>query len=285
MWELNNNRSNLGFYYEKILRVMSWIDVNEPSNILPGVIEHELKLANGELEMICYHWGGTDVEKFLDSLKLKQLEKRLLKSRACSNKSERSSLGQSLSASNLSIRFEIAVPGEFGYKGQGLDISYAWRENIFGKYLIAVTDQGVCGLAFELDNDRALTERNLFASWKRAVIKESHAKTEAYAIDHVETCHKTEVLAIGTQFQIKIWKALLKVPLAAVVSYQKLSSMAGESRSARAVGGALAKNQISWLIPCHRVVSLSGDLLGYRWGQSRKRAMLSWEGLNERKIN
>ena len=282
---MNNNKSNLGLYYEKILRVMSWIDVNEPSNILPGLIEHELKLANGELEVICYRWGGTDVEKFLESLKLEQLEKRFLKSRACCNKSEKRSLGQSLSTSNLSIRFEIAVPGGFGYKGQGLDISYAWRENIFGNYLIAVTDQGVCGLAFELDGDRSLTERNLFASWKRAVIKESYARTDAYAINHVDACHKTEVLAIGTQFQIKIWKALLKVPLAAVVSYQKLSSMAWESRSARAVGGALAKNQISWLIPCHRVVSSSGDIFGYRWGQSRKRAMLSWEGLNECKIN
>ena len=281
---MNNNKSNLGFY-EKILRVMSWIDVNEPSNILPGIIEHELKLANGELEMICYRWGGTDVEKFLESLKLEQLGKRFLKNRACCNKSEGRLIGQPLSGSNLSIRFEVAVPGGFGYKGQGLNIFYAWRENIFGNYLIAVTNQGVCGLAFELDGDRSLTERNLFASWKRAVIKESHAMTEPYSIDHVDTCHKTEVLAIGTQFQIKIWKALLKVPLAAVVSYQKLSSMAGESRSARAVGGALAKNQISWLIPCHRIVSSSGDIFGYRWGQSRKRAMLSWEGFNEYKIN
>ena len=110
-------------------------------------------------------------------------------------------------------------------------------------------------------------------------------KTEPYAIDDLDSCHRTEILAIGTQFQIKIWKALLKVPLAAIVSYQKLSSLVGESNGARAIGGALARNQVSWLIPCHRVVSSSGDITGYRWGLSRKRAMLSWEGLNEYRFN
>ena len=285
MWGLTKKRSNLGLDYKKILRVMSWIDVNKSPNIIPSAIEHELRLASGELEMICHRWGGVDVEKFLKSLELEHVKMQFLKSLAYCNKSKESSLGQTLFASNLSIKFEIAVPGGFGYKGQGLNIFYAWRENLFGDYLIAVTDQGVCGLAFELDDGRASTEKNLFSSWKRAAISESHAKTEPYAIDHLDPRHKTEVLAIGTQFQIKIWKALLKVPLAAVVSYQKLSSIAGESRGARAVGGALAKNQISWLIPCHRVVSSSGDISGYRWGLNRKRAMLSWEGLNECTIN
>ena len=285
VWGLTNKKSNLGLDYDKILRVISWIDVNDPSNILPSTIEHELELASGELEMICYRWGGIDVEQFIKSFELEYVKMRFLKSRTCCNKLKESSLRQPLFPSNLRIRFTTAVPGGFGYKGQGLNIFYAWRENLFGKYLIAVTDQGICGLAFELDDGRASTERTLFDSWKRAVITENHAKTEPYAISHFGACHKTEVLAIGTRFQIKIWKALLKVPLAAVVSYQKLSSIAGESRGARAVGGALAKNPISWLIPCHRVVSSSGDISGYRWGLRRKRAMLSWEGLNECRVN
>ncbi len=282
---MTNKKSNLALDYGKILRVMNWIDATESSNILPSIIEHELKLASGELEMICYRWGGKDVKKFLDSLKHKYVKMQFLKSRACCYNSKESSLRQPSFQSNLSIRFETAVPGGFGYKGQGLSIFYAWRENLFGNYLIAATDKGICGLAFELDDGRDSTERKLFASWERAVITHSYMKTEPYAIDDLDSCHRTEILAIGTQFQIKIWKALLKVPLAAIVSYQKLSSLVGESNGARAIGGALAKNQVSWLIPCHRVVSSSGDITGYRWGLSRKRAMLSWEGLNEYRFN
>ena len=103
---------------------------------------------------------------------------------------------------------------------------------------------------------------------------ESFSETEPYTLGLVEGACEIEILALGTQFQIKVWEALLTVPLGEVVSYQRLASMVGVSRGARAIGRAVAKNPLAWLIPCHRVIKLNGDLAGYRWGSSLKSELL-----------
>ena len=175
---------------------------------------------------------------------------------------------------NISVQFRSIVRGEFGHKGQGLNIYYGWHTGIFGDYLIAVSDRHVVGLAFKSDKGRTATENNLFGSWQRASFLESFSETEPYTLGLVEGACEIEILALGTQFQIKVWEALLTVPLGEVVSYQRLASMVGVSRGARAIGRAVAKNPLAWLIPCHRVIKLNGDLAGYRWGSSLKSELL-----------
>jgi AraC family transcriptional regulator of adaptative response/methylated-DNA-[protein]-cysteine methyltransferase len=171
-------------------------------------------------------------------------------------------------------------PGEYRTGGSGLAIRYGVHESSFGPALLAMTERGVCGLRF-VGGDRdgaAWLRRN----WPEAELQQDAAAT-ATVIEQIfqplasGAGRPLALLVKGSNFQVRVWRALLELPFGSVTTYGQIAARIGAPGSARAVGNAVGANPIAWLIPCHRVIRESGLLGGYRWGPDRKAAMLGWE--------
>jgi AraC family transcriptional regulator of adaptative response/methylated-DNA-[protein]-cysteine methyltransferase len=183
---------------------------------------------------------------------------------------------------DLFVTFEAMTPGEYKKLGIGLQITYGFHETFFGECLLATTERGICALYFVQENDRSAALEQLTGHWPQASFKEDPSQTQPL-IDQIFAPASTDqprpfhLLLKGTNFQVKVWQALLAIPPGAMVSYQDVAAAIGQPNAARAVGGALAKNPVAYLIPCHRVISKAGSAYRYRWGTTRKQAMLGWE--------
>jgi AraC family transcriptional regulator of adaptative response/methylated-DNA-[protein]-cysteine methyltransferase len=183
---------------------------------------------------------------------------------------------------DLFVSCEAVTPGEYRSRGAGLSIDYGFHDTPFGECLLAATERGVCGLYFVIGQDRAATFEQFSGQWNRASLSESAAKTapligQIFPIQSGDTLKALHLYLQGTNFQIKVWEALLRIPSGQVLAYNDLANMIGKPGSARAVSRALAVNPIAVLIPCHRVIRKMGAFGGYRWGTARKKAILGWE--------
>ena len=176
----------------------------------------------------------------------------------------------------LLVTCESMTPVEWKAEDVGKNIVYGWHPSPFGECLIAATERGICGLAFELKEGRDITMANLFNSLGEVSRNEDRATTKRYA-DLSFDGGSLKVLLRGTPYQLKVWEGLMSIPPGAVTSYEGLARKLGRPTSARAVAGAVARNPVSWLVPCHRVLRRTGEIAGYRWGPSRKRSMLAYE--------
>ena len=178
---------------------------------------------------------------------------------------------------------EAMTPGEYKAMGAGLAIDCGTHHGPFGDFLLAVTERGICGLSFLGEGGRAAALDEVAARWPGATVRDDPARTAGLAeaiFAGAGTARRSPIRlwCRGTNFQLKVWQALLSLPQGRVTSYGALAQAIGHERSARAVGGALAANAIGYLIPCHRVIRSSASFeTGYRWGSARKRAMLAWE--------
>jgi len=187
---------------------------------------------------------------------------------------------------DLFVNLEAMSPGEFKAGGAGLQIHYGSHDTPFGKALIATTARGICNLHFLDPTDGLTAEQILRRSWSNAEIIYDPETTQVLqniifdlSISRsISSAPKSlTVLVKGTNFQIQVWRALLKVPFGEITTYQSVAEMIGRPTATRAVGTAIGHNSIGYLIPCHRVIRASGELGGYRWGLERKTAILGWE--------
>lgn len=186
---------------------------------------------------------------------------------------------------DLFVSCEAVTPGEFKTGGQGLAIRYGFHATPFGECLIAITERGVCGLSFVPARGRAAALESLEKEWRNAAVREDAAGTERIArrifsgsgLGEGAAEGPLPLLLRGTNFQIKVWEALLAIPSGCVATYEAIARRIERPGSARAVGNAVGRNPIAFLIPCHRVIRGSGELGGYRWGTGRKRLLLAWE--------
>jgi len=191
---------------------------------------------------------------------------------------------------DLFVTCEAITPGQFKQKGAGLEIAYGFHPSPFGECLLCVTDRGVCGLAFTSNGDRTGTLADLQGRWPQAQFYEDSEQTwplieRIFVLpDSLESpSHREEetpplkLHLRGTNFQLQVWQALLKIPPGAVVSYETIATSIGRPGAARAIGQANCRNPISFIIPCHRVIRKIGALGGYHWGLSRKKAIIAWE--------
>lgn len=179
---------------------------------------------------------------------------------------------------DLFLRWEAMSPGDFAKQGAGLAISYGWFDGPFGETLVMGTDKGICGLAFASETGREETYRDLTSRWPAARFQED-PQTLAPWVAGVfsKPASETPLLLIGTPLQIKVWEALMRIPTGHVTTYSEIAHAIGTPKAVRAVGTAVGKNPISWIIPCHRALRKSGGLGGYHWGLPVKRAMLAYE--------
>ncbi|MGA7799284.1 MAG: methylated-DNA--[protein]-cysteine S-methyltransferase [Gammaproteobacteria bacterium] len=230
-------------------------------------------------------WAGITPKRFLQVLTLEHAKQLLSDSRALLDVSE--SLGLS-SASRLHdhfVQLEAVTPGEYKKGGAGLVIDYGVHDTPFGNAFIAVTPRGICSLSFMQAETIDAQLADLQARWPHAALRKRGQRTRSIAdavfgerdrLDRPLSLHVS-----GTNFQTRVWRALLQIPAGKVVSYGQVATAIDRPRSARAVGRAIGANPVAFLIPCHRVIQQTGKLGGYRWGELRKRTMLAWEAARD----
>ena len=169
-------------------------------------------------------------------------------------------------------------PGTYAQGGAGLVIRWGWFDSPFGQALVMGTDRGLCGIGFAEETGPEATMADLTGRWPRATFREDAATLHPWVAAAFGTgTGQTPLVLIGAPFQIKVWEALLSIPSGHVTTYSEIAGRIGAPRAVRAVGTAVGRNPISWLIPCHRALRRDGALGGYHWGLPVKRAMLAWE--------
>ena len=182
---------------------------------------------------------------------------------------------------DLFVRWEAMSPGDYAKGGAGLTIYWGWFDSPFGLALVMGTERGICGLGFAAEMGEDWAMQDLLRRWPRATFVEDPMRLRpwvlaAFGAQEAELSHAPLYL-IGAPFQIKVWEALLRVPSGHVTTYSEIAGSIGNPRAVRAVGTAVGRNPISWLIPCHRALRKSGGLGGYHWGLPVKRALLAYE--------
>jgi AraC family transcriptional regulator, regulatory protein of adaptative response / methylated-DNA-[protein]-cysteine methyltransferase len=185
---------------------------------------------------------------------------------------------------DLFVTCEAVTPGEYKAKGRGLEIAYGYHATPFGECLLAKTDRGICNLNFVQNNDRRPVFASLEDRWQNAIITENPDVTRPFVkqIFNPSSGQQTIPLHLvlsGTNFQIKVWEALIKIPMGAVVSYENVAAHIGMPKASRAVGNAVGSNPVSFVIPCHRVIRKTAEFGNYGGGVARKLAILGWEAV------
>ncbi len=244
------------------------------------------------LQRVFTRWAGVSPKRFLQYLTLEHAKRLLDESRPVLEAAFEAGLSGPGRLHDLFVTVEAVTPGEYRARGAGLEIAYGRHTTPFGDCLLAVTERGICALSF-LDDyqdgeehgwDAALAA--LAAAWPQATLHEQPDRTQSLAarifapqpLDRPgEADRPLALLLKGTNFQLKVWEALLRIPPGSAATYAEVAQALGAPSAARAVGGAVGANAIAYLIPCHRVIRSSGAANGYRWGETRKRAMLGWE--------
>ena len=272
--------------FERIESVIQFIEQNfreQPE--LKNIADH-VGLSEFHLQRLFKSWVGISPKRFLQYCTKEHAKTLLRQSENILSVSFASGLSGPGRLHDLFVHCEAVTPGEYKLMGEGLQIYYGTHWTPFGKCLIANTDRGVCGLFFLKGNDEREFIQRLREDWPAAVIKESYEKTlssvnKIFNINIWQTDKPVSLFIKGTNFQIKVWEALLKIPMGNVVAYEEIAKFIGRPKAVRAVGSAVAKNPVSFLIPCHRVIRKYGDFGNYQGGSARKKAILAWEMMNK----
>lgn len=269
--------SSASYHYRVIERAIALIDAPGGTQRSLDDLACEMGMSAAHFQRVFSQWAGVSPKRYQQYLTLDHA--RSLLSERFTTLDVAGELGLSGQARlhDLFLRWEAMTPGEYGRQGAGLSIAHGWFDTPFGQALGMATARGLCGLAFVDDRCPEDLLAEMRARWPKA----DHVADPAPATPHVTAALSQSGDAtlhlIGTPFQIKVWEALLHVPSGYVTSYAQVGERVCSRKAARAVGSAVGRNPIGFLIPCHRCLRGAGGLGGYHWGLSRKRAMLAWE--------
>lgn len=245
-------------------------------------LARELSVSPVQLQRTFQRWCGLTPKGFLQAVTLDHARRLLDGGLPILEASMELGLSGPGRLHDLFVTHEAMSPGEWKARGAGLEIAYGFHDSLFGRALVMATPRGLCGLAFADDgNDQAALD-DMTRRWPDAIYTENIPATAPYAARAFDqTLWKQDqplrVVLIGTDFEVRVWEGLLTIPLGKLHTYSGLAAQIGKAGAPRAVGAAVGKNPISFVVPCHRVIGKSGALTGYHWGLTRKRAMLGWE--------
>ncbi len=267
--------------YERVRRIVSFISErwrDQPS--LDDIAAHA-GLSTTHVHHLFRRWCGLTPKDFLAAITLDNARALLADSASVLDASYEVGLSGPGRLHDLFVAHEAMTPGEYKAGGSGLEMLYGFHPSPFGEAIVVATDRGVAGVGF-VDSDREHALNDMRRRWPRAIYREEPAATAGYArrIFEPELWREESplrVVLIGTDFEIRVWQTLLRIPLGRAATYSGIAGHIGRPSAARAVGAAVGKNPISFVVPCHRVLGRSGQLTGYHWGLTRKQAMLGWE--------
>ena len=273
--------------YVVVERAIHFIEAHvrkQPS--LAEIAEH-VGASESHLQRVFTRWAGISPKRFLQYLTHEHCRQLLRESRSLLDATYESGLSSPGRLHDLFVKVEGVTPGEFKTAGAGIEIAWGIHESPFGDCLIATTPRGVCTVAFTAADGADHAIDSLRNQWQGATITEDPSRTAEIAERIFDLAPATDaepirLLLRGTNFQINVWKALLRIPSGAVMSYEDLASIANVPGAPRAVGNAVGANPIAYLIPCHRVIRKTGEFGNYGGGPARKKAMLVWEAAHAR---
>lgn len=282
-----NNYGQLAEDYSRIEQAILFLEQNFRQQPDLKEVAARVGLSEYHFQRMFSRWAGISPKRFLQFLTIEYAKGLLAESKSVLDATYEAGLSSPGRLHDLFVTCEAITPGEFKNKGEGLTITYGFHPSPFGECLLSITDRGVCGLAFVQQGDRAAVFNELQRDWPKAAFVEESAQTQPFVeqiFNPVKDRQALPVVLKGTNFQIKVWQALLKIPAGAVVSYDELAALIGQPGAARAVGNAVAQNPIGYVIPCHRVIRKIGAVGDYHWDPTRKRAILGWEAARKEAV-
>jgi len=264
--------------YRRIEKAILFLDEQFPAQPSLSEVARSVHLSSYHFQRLFKRWAGISPKRFVQFLTLDYAKRALAESASVLDAAYAAGLSSPSRLHDLFVAAEAVTPGEFRKRGASLQIRYGFHPSPFGECLMARTERGICALFFVLRDNRQETLEDLRRRWPAADLVKDSAATGPL-LKHIFNGRGNHVpLDLrGTNFQLKVWQALLEIPLGAVVPYEKIAECVGKPRATRAVGTAVGQNPIAFLIPCHRVIRKVGAIGGYHGGVTRKRAMLAWE--------
>ena len=265
--------------YQRIEKAILYLSNNYMEKPDLKEVAYEVGLSQPHVHRLFKRWAGLTPKQFIQFIAKENIKKILSESKNLLDATVKSNLSSQSRLYDLFVTYDAVTPGEFRTGGNNLRIDYGIHQTPFGKCLIGITDKGICYLSFLSDEDNDFYISDLKNRWKNADIRENRKSTSETVdkIFMISKRNKSKPFHLhlkGTNFQIKVWEALMTIPEGSLVTYSDLANYINHPSAVRAVSNAVANNPISFLIPCHRVIKKSGAFHNYRWGKERKIAMI-----------
>lgn len=268
------------YHYRVMARALTLLDDGGPQMTLEDLAAR-MGMSAAHFQRLFSAWVGVSPKRYQQYLALDHARRLLAERFTVLDTALATGLSGSGRLHDLFLRWESMTPGEYAVGGAGLVLDWGWFDSPFGPALVMGTGRGLCGIAFAAECGAPAAMADLRGRWPAALYRENPAPlaplVAAAFAPRPGRNDETPLLLIGAPFQIKVWEALLRVRSGHVTTYGEIAAAIGQPRAVRAVGTAVGRNPISWLIPCHRALRKSGALGGYHWGLPVKRAMLAWE--------
>ena len=270
--------------FERVSRAISYLRQHTSAQPDLAAVARRIHLSEFHFQRLFLRWAGVSPKRFLQHLTLEDAKARIARSGNLMDAIVGTGLSGSARLHDLFLTIEAMTPGEYKARGAGLDIYCGFHDSRFGQALIASTERGICGLHFVEHATRQEALALVREQWMAARVRYDPGRarllgTRIFDPLSGKADKPLGLLVKGTNFQLQVWRALLQLPFGTLATYSEIAERIGSPGAARAVGAAVGANPIAYLIPCHRVIRESGHLGGYRWGTTRKAAILGWEAV------
>jgi AraC family transcriptional regulator of adaptative response/methylated-DNA-[protein]-cysteine methyltransferase len=266
--------------YLRIEQAIKFLEENFRKQPELDEVAEKVHLSPFHFQRIFTEWAGISPKRFLQYLTVDYLKEKLQQSKNLVEAAEAAGLSAQSRVYDLFTTLEAVTPQEYKLHGSGIQVAYGFHFTPFGMSLIGVTERGICWLSFlTSDQDQRSALEEMKTCWHNSVFREDRILTQHF-IDQIfqkQTAKKLHLLVKGTNFQVKVWEALLRIPMGTVSTYQDVASTIQNAKAVQAVGSAVGSNHIAYLIPCHRVIRKDGILGEYRWSSTKKKSIIGWE--------
>lgn len=277
--------------YQKVADTIEYLQANVSKQPTLAELSARVKLSEYHFQRIFSHLVGISPKRFLQILTLQQAQPNLMNSQAVLQTSENLGLSSTSRLYDHFVTLDAVTPGEFKSQGETLTIVTGTHDTLYGPVFLACTTRGICQLGFIDPDQPDIEAERLRQSWPRATIVEDMAKTRLAAeqlfaqpstapLNRQNYPRPLSLHVKGTNFQVAVWRALLRLPYGETATYSDIATQICRPRAVRAVASAIASNPVAWLIPCHRVIRKSGISGEYRWGQDRKKLLQQFESFS-----
>ena len=266
--------------YQRIEQAIQFLSKNINNQPDLDDVARQVHLSPFHFQRIFTEWAGISPKKFLQFLTTEYLKTKLSETANVLEAANIVGLSSQSRVYDLFVTLEAVTPQEFKTNGEGIKIEYGVHQTPLGECLLATTQRGICSLTFINNDDKQAALEELKSKWKNAQFIENQQNTEgviAQIFDEHKPNRKFNLLIKGTNFQIKVWQALLKIPSGGVACYQTIAKAIDNPKALQAVGSAIGANPVGYLIPCHRVIRKEGQIGEYHWGNARKTLILGKE--------
>lgn len=273
--------------YNRIAAAIDYIRQHFKDQPSVDTVAEEVHLSSSHFKRMFTQWAGTSPKKFLQYISVEHAKRMLQESQATLfDTAFETGLSSTSRLHDLFVNIEGMTPAEYKLGAKNLQINYSFAESPFGPLIVASTSKGVCYMAFEQDEGRAFND--LWLKFPNAVFQRKLDLLQQNALfifqNDWSKLPEIKLHLKGTDFQLKVWESLLKIPMGQLSTYGNIADQIGNPHASRAVGSAIGHNPVAYLIPCHRVIQSSGNFGGYMWGTNRKAAIIGWEGVRSKSM-